>query len=299
MGMNLQQLKTFCTVLNEKSMTVAAQKLFLTQPAISQQIRQLETSVGVDLFVRGIRKIKPTSQGQMLYEYAQRILNLADQAELAIQTMGVGVSGPLRIGTLNSIGLHLIGATFSMFLKSNNQVCLQLKYAPGYQLIRMIEMGEIDLAVLPDAFDEYGRDPKDCEKFFLANTELNLMASAKDTTLPESINFKNINDRSFVMIAGEYPQFEKLIHKEFQKHRLLPKTVFESSNIGTLKRVVETGVGWGFLPSHAIKKQVQTGRLKQVAIKNFKYVMKLVCYRSKTCANDITSDVFLKVLTGH
>ena len=279
-------------------MTAAAQKLFLTQPAISQQIRQLEMSVGVDLFVRGIRKIKPTSQGQILYEYAQRILNLADQAALAIQTMGVGVSGPLRIGTLNSIGLHLIGPTFSMFLKSNSQVCLQLKYAPGHQLIKMLEIGEIDLAVIPDALEEYGRDPKDCEKFFLAHTEIALIASTKDASLPDSISFKDIGDRSFVMVSGEYPKFENFIHKQFKKHNVLPKTVFASSNIGTLKRVVETGVGWGFLPSHAIRKQLQTGRLKKINIKNFKYNIELVCYRNKTCANDITSDVFLKVLKG-
>lgn len=296
--MNFQQLKTFCTVLSEKSMTAAAQKLFLTQPAVSQQIRQLEESVGVDLFVRGVRKIKPTFQGQTLYEYAQRILNLADQAELAIQTMGEGVKGPLRIGTLNSIGLHAIGSTFSMFLKSNKQVCLQLTYAPGHELLDMLEKGELDLAVLPDALEEYKSDPKDCTKFFLANTELHLMASAKDQSLPENIDLRDINLRSVVMLSGEYPKFENFLHKEFKRRGIVPKIVFESSNIGTLKRVIETGVGWGFLPSHAVRKQVKMGRLKCISIKNFQYRMELVCYRSKIRANDTTSDVFLKVLTG-
>ena len=296
--MNFQQLKTFCTVLNERSMTAAAQKLFLTQPAVSQQIRHLEESIGVDLFVRGVRKIKPTFQGQMLYEYAQRILNLADQAELAIQTMGKGVKGPLRIGTLNSIGLHTIGATFSIFLKSNKQVCLQLTYAPGHQLLDMLERGELDLAVLPDASDEYKNDPKDCIKSFLTNTEIYLVASTQDTSLPENIYLKDINLRSLVMIAGEYPKFENFIHKEFKRQGITPKTVFESSNIGTLKRVIETGVGWGFLPSHAIRKQVKMGRLKRIFIKDFQYNIKLFCYCSKVRANDKTSEVFLKILTG-
>ncbi len=296
--MNFQQLKTFCTVLSEKSMTAAAQKLFLTQPAVSQQIRQLEDAVGVNLFVRGVRKIKPTFQGQMLYEYAQRILNLADQAELAIQTMGEGVRGPLRIGTLNSIGLHAIGATFSMFLKSNKQVCLQLKYAQGHQLLDMLEKGNLDLAVLPDASNEYKRDPKDCDKVFLSNTELWLTASAKDQSLPDSIYLRDINLKSLVMITGEYPKFENFVHRELKKQGIIPKTVFESSNIGTLKRVIETGVGWGFLPSHAIRKQIKTNRLKHIPIKDFFYSMKLVCYHSKTRNNDTTSEVFLKVLTG-
>ena len=76
------------------------------------------------------------------------------------------------------------------------------------------------------------------------------------------------------MISGEYPKFENFIHKEFKKQGITPKTVFESSNIGTLKRVIETGVGWGFLPSHAIRKQVKMGRLKRVFIKNFHYNIK-------------------------
>ena len=96
------------------------------------------------------------------------------------------MKGPLRIGTLNSIGLHTIGATFSIFLKSNKQVCLQLTYAPGHQLLDMLERGELDLAVLPDASDEYKSDPKDCIKSFLTNTEMHLVASnSRYISLPE------------------------------------------------------------------------------------------------------------------
>ncbi len=83
--MNLQQLTTFCTVLAEGSMTAAAEKLFLTQPAVSQQIRNLEEEMGVDLLVRGVRQLKPTLQGQILYDYAKRILHLTQQAQVAIQ----------------------------------------------------------------------------------------------------------------------------------------------------------------------------------------------------------------------
>lgn len=62
--MNLQQLTTFCTVLSEGSMTAAADKLFLTQPAVSQQIRNLEEELAVDLLVRGVRQVKPTLKGK-------------------------------------------------------------------------------------------------------------------------------------------------------------------------------------------------------------------------------------------
>ena len=92
--MNLQQLTTFCTVLAEGSMTAAAEKLFLTQPAVSQQIRNLEEEMGVDLLVRGVRQVKPTLQGQILYDYAKRLLHLTQQAQVAVQHISQGVSGP-------------------------------------------------------------------------------------------------------------------------------------------------------------------------------------------------------------
>ena len=99
-AMNLQQLITFSTVISEGSMTAAAEKLYLTQPAVSQQIRNLEDEMGVGLLDRGSRHAKPTMHGQLLYDYAKRIIALTQQAQVAIQTMGEGVKGKLRLGTL-------------------------------------------------------------------------------------------------------------------------------------------------------------------------------------------------------
>ena len=101
--MNFQQLATYCTVVSEGSMTAAAEKLFLTQPAVSQQIRNLEDEVGSELLVRGVRNVKPTLQGQLLYDYAKKILQLTEQAEVALQAMSNELAGDVKIGTLNSL----------------------------------------------------------------------------------------------------------------------------------------------------------------------------------------------------
>ena len=296
--MNFQQMKTFCAVLDEQSMTGAAKKLYLTQPAVSQQIRQLEEHVGVDLFVRGVRQVKPTPQGERLYDYAQRILDLSEKAELAIQSMGAEVSGLLRVGTLNSIGLHLIGPVFSMFLKNNHAVRLQSHYASGRQLMTLLDNNEIDLAVLPDAFQQFGDEPKDCKKFKLTETHMRLAVSGKDIYLPSTIPLKSLNLRPLVQMCGEYPGFEMSLKREIKKAGMTVKPIFESSNVGTLKRIVESGIGWGFLPTHSIRKHVQTGRMRLIEIENFEYKVDLVCYCPKTKSNDPTMEVFLKAIMG-
>ncbi len=295
--MNLQHLATFCTVLTEKSMTAASHKLFLTQPAVSLQIRNLEEEIGVDLLVRGVRQVRPTPQGQRLYEYARKILNIVEQAKIAIQTMGAEVTGPVRMGTINSVGLHLVGPAFGLFLRNNNNVRLNIKYGEGTDLIGLASKGLVDLAIIPDAKKEFGREPDDCEKEHIFHDEMWLVSSVKDRDLPKSISLKQFGERPVVMMVDEYPGFENLIFRETK--RLIGnniKPVFESSNVGTLKKAIETGIGWGFLPSHCIQKQVATGRLVRIEVEGFRYETDLYCYLPRSRKNPQAADVFLKAL---
>ncbi len=293
--MNFQHLITFCTVLVEKSMTAAAQKLFLTQPAVSQQIRQLEEYLGVDILVRGVRQIQPTPQGHLLFEYAQRIIRLSKEAEVAIQTMGGEVTGPLRVATLNSLGLHLLGPVFSMFLKNNKNVKLHLEYDRGLDLISKVAKGEYDIVLIPDAEKEFGEDPQDCSKVKIAQDEMWLVVSNR-VDVPQSIRLKDLVSQPIVMMTGEYQGFENALTKLLKKEDLKQNPIFESSNVGTLKRMIESGLGWGFLPSHSIKKQLETGRLRRVMISDFEYKMDLCAYVNKNRSTLKSTEVFLKAL---
>lgn len=278
-------------------MTAAAQKLFLTQPAVSQQIRALEDDLGVELFVRGSRTMKPTAQGQLLYEYAQKILNLIEQAKVAIQTMGVEVTGPLRIGTINSIGLHLIGPVFGLFLKNNKNVKVHLQYGVGLDLLRFLEKGELDLAVLPDIQKEYGSHSQEFNKELISRDEMWLVTAGTDRESPSQLTFLEYSKSPIVYMTDQYPGFENYLHREVKKAGGHLRPVFESSNVGTLKRVIESGLGWGFLPRHSIRKQVQTGRLRKIEVENFFYGVDLFCYWPKNQTIAKASEVFLKALT--
>jgi len=294
--MNLQQLHTFCAVIKEGSMTSAAQKLFLTQPAVSQQIRQLEEDLKVNLLVRGSRRTKPTPQGALLYDYASRIIQLAKQAELAIQSMGKEVAGTLRVGTLNSIGLHMVSPVFSIFLKNNDTVSLSLSYGQGSDMLKALDQEEIDVAILPDAENEFGGSLINQEGEFIGRDEMWLVASSKALNYPSRIAIKDFGAHPIVQLSKEFPGFSHTLEKELKKNGVSVRPVFESSNVGSLKRIIESGLGWGFLPAHSIKKQVQTNRMKRILIEDFNYPMNLVCYFSKTQRNMKTVEVFLNIL---
>lgn len=262
-------------------MTAAAEKLYLTQPAVSQQIRNLEEELSVELLVRGSRQAKATSQGQILYEYARRILSLSQQAQVAIQTMNVEVEGTFKIGTLNSLGLYIVSPIIGLFLKHNSKLIVHMTYTDGPSLIQAFEDGELDIIILPDAQVEYGIEPKSSEKKFLMQDEMWLIGSAKDSQLPEDIEVQDLALKPYVSLMERYPNFQKELNKAMAKAGLELTPVFETVNVGTLKRVLESGLGWGFLPAHSIRKHVRTGRLNSVPVLDFSYSTNIFYYYKK------------------
>ncbi|MBY0313924.1 MAG: LysR family transcriptional regulator [Bdellovibrionales bacterium] len=262
-------------------MTAAAEKLYLTQPAVSQQIRNLEEELSVELLVRGSRQAKATSQGQILYEYARRILSLSQQAQVAIQTMNVEVEGTFKIGTLNSLGLYIVSPIIGLFLKHNSKLIVHMTYTDGPSLIQAFEDGELDIIILPDAQVEYGIEPKSSEKKFLMQDEMWLIGSAKDSQLPEDIEVQDLALKPYVSLMERYPNFQKELNKAMSKAGLELTPVFETVNVGTLKRVLESGLGWGFLPAHSIRKHVRTGRLNSVPVLDFSYSTNIFYYYKK------------------
>lgn len=280
--MNFQQLATYCTVVSEGSMTAAAEKLFLTQPAVSQQIRNLEDEVGSELLVRGVRNVKPTLQGQLLYDYAKKILQLTEQAEVALQAMSNELAGEVKIGTLNSLGLYLISPVIGLFLKHNSKLRISLNYANTHQLINDVENGHADILIMPEPEFEISSAFKNLNKKYLMTDEMWLVGSGRDSTLPQAIQLKDYSKAPVIYFTDKYLSFQNRLDDKLRDENIKIDPVFQSDNVGTLKRVIETGIGWGFLPSHSIKKQVRTGRLTRVQVEDIGFSTAINMYYKKS-----------------
>lgn len=293
---NIYQLNTFVTVMNEGSMTAAADKLYLTQPAVSQQIRNLEEDLGVELLVRGVRSIKMTPQGEVLYEYAKKIIHLTQQAEIAIKSIGNQMKGQLRIGSLNSIGLHLMSPIVGRLMRHNPDLKLKIEYDTGEELIKGFKKGLYDVLIIPDVKMEFSTELEGVEQKFLAKEEMWLVGTNKDEKMPQQISSKDLGAFPMVNFAEEFPGFNHLLEEKLKSQNVKFSNIFESANVGTLKRVIEAGLGWGFLPAHSIKKQVRSGRLNRVYVKDLHYEIDLMFYYKR--ASDIKAliEVFYSTL---
>jgi DNA-binding transcriptional LysR family regulator len=283
----------------EGSMTAAAEKLFLTQPAVSQQIRNLEDELGTELLVRGVRQVKATLQGQILYDYAKRILHLTQQAQVAIQTMSQEIAGHLRVGTLNSLGLYLVSPIIGMFLKHNSKLRIKLSYGSGDKIINEMRNNAVDVVILPEMKSEFGVEFPDFEKRLLFKDEIWLAGSGRDTSLPSSIEMKQYVARPVVSFTDHYPGFRSLLERKITENKLNILPVFETENVGTLKRAIESGLGWGFLPAHAIRKQVRAGRIAQIQVDDLKYSVNVNLYYRKDARTEQMHETFFQALHQH
>ena len=277
--MDLQNLQTFCAVVSEGSMTAAASKLSITQPAVSQQIRQLEKAFGVKLLSRNARKVKPTVQGQIFYETSNRVLSLIQNARNSIKAISLNLSGEqINVSTINSIGLHLVSPVIANFLKLNNEMKLSLLYGTGESVIQRMQKGDLDLVIMPDLRKEYGRDFPYFQKSLLFKDSLHFVGSGKDQSLPKSMSFKAIGTMRLIQVKNHYLAFQNAFQKEMRDRSLSFAPSFQCDNIGTLKRAIESGLGCGFLPAHSIHKQLRLGRLKLIEIEDFNYSVNVYFY---------------------
>jgi DNA-binding transcriptional LysR family regulator len=292
--LNFSQLQTFVMVVSEGSMTAAADKLFLTQPAVSQQMKNLEDELDVELIVRGAKQIRTTAQGEMLYEYAKRILSLSQQAETAIKSVGAQLKGLLRIGTLNSIGLHLMSPVVNRLLKYNPDFKIKVEYARGEEIIKQFENDELDVIVLPETLINFNKSLSQAHSEVFMKEEIWLVGPGKDTFYPATLSIKELKKIPYVHFSHEFPDFDKKLSEAAGD---LP-AVFESSNVGTLKRVIESGLGVGFLPAHSVKKQIRGGRLNRIQITDFSYNLNILYMSKKNHASSETAEILFQALMG-
>ncbi len=292
--LNLSQLQTFVTVIAEGSMTAAADKLYLTQPAVSQQMKNLEDELGVELITRGSKQIKMTAQGEVLYDHAKKILSLVQQTEISIKSVGAQLRGELRIGTLNSIGLHLMSPVVSRLLKYNPDFKIKVDYSTGETLIQNYKKGELDILVLPEIEKHFKVTLPDSKSQILFQEEMWLVGSGKDEFYPSSLKLEEIKKIPYVHFSNEFPEFDLLLKNKVGAMQ----SVFESSNVGTLKRVIEAGLGIGFLPSHSIRKQVRGGRLNHIRVLDFDYKMDFMYYFKSAGPTAEAAQILFQAITG-
>ena len=152
--MDLKTLRYFIVVAEELNITKASKILMMSQPPLSNQIKNLEDELNTTLFIRGKRQLELTEAGKYLYQKAKDIIALNDKTASEILLMNRGLSGTISIGLVEGMAPDIAGEWISEFMKDHPQVKFRILDGNSDDLIEKMRAGLISLAVITSPYDQ-------------------------------------------------------------------------------------------------------------------------------------------------
>jgi len=263
--MNIDQLKAFHKVAYTGSFTKAARELFLSQPAVSQQIQALESSLGITLFDRSGKKVRLTGEGEILLSYTNRIFHLYDEIELLFGQLQSLEKGKITIGATAVIGTYFLPIFIGRYNRKYPGIEIDLHMGNSNNVHNMLLEGSVDLGFA-------GRLKASNLTSVRVHREKLLLVSAPDNpiTARESLTADELDRTSFIW-REKGTQTRVLVKEWFEKKvgRNYPRRSIELQNLEAAKRTVVEGYGITVLPEIAVKREMHVGLLKRVNLKGF------------------------------
>jgi LysR family transcriptional regulator, transcriptional activator of the cysJI operon len=257
--MQIATLKVFCDLVESRSFSRAAVRNQITQSAVSQQVKNLESRFETQLLSRDGKSVTPTAAGRVFYERSRVILDSFEHMQLELKAIGQDMAGSVRVGTIYSVGLYEMSVVVKTFLKIYPKVSLHVEYSPGAQVYEDCLSGDIDLGIVT-----YPEQRKGLRIISLPDDKL-ILICAPDHPLARRhhINIRKLNGENYIAFEKGMAS-QRALDRIFQEHDVRVRVVSEFNNIETIKRSVEIGAGVSIVPLLTVQKEVQSGALVQV-----------------------------------
>ena len=246
-GLSLDQLRTFAEVIRASSFSGAAARLNLTQPAVSLQIRQLETRLGVRLIERVGRRATPTAAGRDLLVHAGRIEAEVAAAVEAMAEHAGGAAGRVRLGTGSTACIYLLPPVLRALRRRLPSLEIVVSTGNTAGILRLLEENALDLGLvtLPAPGRAFAVTPLMAEEFVA-------VAPAEADDLPAAVTPAALAGRPVVAYEpGGHTR--RIVDDWFARAGISLKPVMELGSVEAIKELVGAGLGCAILPSMAVQ----------------------------------------------
>jgi len=254
--MHLETLKVFCDVVETRSFSAAASQNFVTQSAVSQQIRALEDRYGRRLLERTRGNVQLTPAGEILYQVSKEIVQRYQDMEARLQALTKVIAGTVRVATVHSIGLYELSAQIKRYLKAHPQVNLRLEYSRANRIYEDALKGTIDLGVV--AYPT--RRPQLTVIPFREDRLVLVCQPSHPLAKHHQVSLRRLQGEAMVGYERDIPT-RKETDRLLRRYGVEVRYVMELDNIETIKRVVEIGAGVAIVPEPTIKQEVKNRTL--------------------------------------
>ena len=262
--MDLAVLQVFQTVANERSYSKAAEKLYRTQPAISIAMRKLEEWVGQPLFVKGSGARALTDAGVLLLEYAERMLNLREEARKGLTELRGMERGQVSLG-VNESSIHALLPSLEKFRTRFPGIRVRVHRVFSRMIPRELLNHQLDIGVI-----SYLPEERElvAVKFYRDSLALVVWPSHKLAKRRE-VDISALGDESFVAHIVESPYRQRVIQM-FARHRVPLSMDLELPTIESIKRFVEMKRGIAIVPRMCVEGELARGDLRELRIRQMR-----------------------------
>ena len=262
--MNLQQLRTFRVVAQQRSYSRAAQLLYLSQPGVSLQVRALEQSIGMPLFERSGRQLRLTEAGVALLDYADRILSLVDESQQALEELGNARRGIVRVAASTTAGIYIVPRALGGFHQQNPGVRLTLDVVNRFSVAERLLRDEVDVAVMGLIEDAHDLQVEP----FLPN-ELVVIAPPRHPLARRKVVTVADLASETLLLREQGSGTRTDIERMFAKGQLSMKLGMELRSSGAIKQAVAADLGIAIIPLHAIELELLAKRVVTLNVEGF------------------------------
>ena len=259
------RLKVFRAVAEQLSFHKAAKQLFLTQPAVTLQIKALEDELGIRLFDRAGGRVSLTSQGVLLLSYAEKLAALATEAEQALAAAQGQVAGSLALGVSTTIAQYVLPRLMAAFLAENPRVEIDLHSGNTEEIVGLLLNDRISIGLIEGPAGDRGVHIEpfmEDELVLIAPPDFDFDRLSQDEFAKSNLLLREHGSGSRRAVEGALEQ-AGITLKSFKK-------VVDLDSTETIKSAVEAGLGIGFVSRWAVPKELELRTLKLVQVSGLK-----------------------------
>ena len=290
--MDIDQLKTFLTVSRLKSFSRAAEKLHVTQPSISAQIRNLETFLGHRLLERGGGKVTLTAAGRVFEPFAEDSLSRLNHIILTLADLERSPRGALSVSANDSTALYVLPVLFRKFRKQYPRVALNIVRAERIKSLELVLDREVDFGVvsLPLKDQRLHVEVIHQDQFVLVAPASHPLAAF------ESVSLQQVAQHS--LLLPKQGRRREQLDDLFSQEKLVPRIAMELDSNELLKRLILSEMGIGFLPKINVLDELRAGTLKVIQIEHVEIPRDLALISRNDNVLTSTGNAFFSFATG-
>jgi DNA-binding transcriptional LysR family regulator len=290
--MDFEQLRTFLEVCRLRSFSRAAEKLMVTQPAISAQIRTLENEVGARLFDRDGGKVTFTAAGKVFEPFAEHCLQCHNHITVAIGELHRSPRGEISVSANEATSLYVLPTVFAQFKQQYSRVGLSIVRADRVRSIESVLSREVDFGVvsLPIKDQRLLVDIIHRDEVVLVAQKNHSLAQRELVKFPEILQHS--------LLLPKQGRQRELIEDLFRTYDVQPRIAMEVESSELLKRLIVAGLGVGFLPRINVLGDEKMGTLQIVRLDGVRLNRELALVYRKDKTLTRAAHAFLEIATG-